>query len=171
MSETIADRMRKMTLEALGNAKSTREQKYENDVRKLFEYIMKDAEAKMEARASKGCFSSNIFEYPIGSYYYVNTDGEVVIIDEFKEIKGVYLQKIYKIVHSELFQRLLREAIANLGDMTVSCWYPGKNGINVITVKWSKLEDEAYKAPKKLNDTARLDDDATLGKPTETKPE
>jgi hypothetical protein len=137
MAETLADRMRAMAIAARGTVKSSREQKYDYEVTKLVEYVMKDAEQKMVERASQGCFTANLLNYLITACFYVKDD-QVIIVDKFEQIEGIYMHRIYKIVHSDLFQRLIKKEIEKFGDMRVSCWYPGRNNINVITLKWNK---------------------------------
>lgn len=167
--KTYADKMRQLALENRVDAETYRMKKQENDMLAFFESeVKKDAKKKIEKRAKQGFMSANILEYPFGSYFYVTSEGKVVRMDKFEERKGVYMHRIFKMVHTDEFQKLLKDFVASLGDMTYSCWFLGKNQDNVITVRWGDVQENAIAEGErhevyldlsqlKLNDTPNND--------------
>lgn len=141
--KSFADKMRQLALESRVDPETFRAKKQESDLITFFESeVVKNAQKKIEGRAKLGCLSANILEYGFSEYFYVTSDKKVVRVEKFEERKGVYLHRIFKIVHSDLFQEKLKAFVDNeLGDMTYSCWFLGKNSTNVITVRWGTVED------------------------------
>ena len=135
--ETFADRMRKMTVNVRGDTKSYKEFKDTKDITTFFEEeVKKHALAAIEKRAVKGHFNANILEYGFLEYFYVTSEGSVVRVPKFEKRSGVYMHRILTVVHSGAFQKMLNEFVGSLGNMRVSCWYPGRDSVNVVTVNW-----------------------------------
>jgi hypothetical protein len=150
--------MRGLTLDARGDSKTYREFKDTADITKFFEeQVKRHAFEKIERRAVKGHFTANIMEYGFYEYFYVKPEGgEIVRVPKFERIPGTFLHRIHTIVTGELFQKLLTEFVATLGDMRVSCWYPGRDLIDVITISWAPPVEKKSDADasKSLEDSA-----------------
>lgn len=157
-SSSFAERMRGLTLDARGDSKTYREFKDTADITKFFEeQVKRHAFEKIERRAVKGHFTANIMEYGFYEYFYVKPEGgEIVRVPKFERIPGTFLHRIHTIVTGELFQKLLTEFVATLGDMRVSCWYPGRDLIDVITISWAPPVEKKSDADasKSLEDSA-----------------
>lgn len=159
MATTIsfADRMRNVTTQARGDFTSYKDFKDAADVKKFFETEVKaQAQDKIERRAISGHFTSNILEYGYYEYFYITHDGEVVRMPKFDRIPGAYLHRVHTIVHGDLFQRLLEEFVTTLG-MRVSCWYPGKDLTNVVTVSWAPPRNANANATEAIEATDAAD--------------
>lgn len=143
--ESFTDRMRKVTISARGDCTSFKEYKDAADVKRFFEVeVAERAMEKIEQRAAKGHFTSNILEYGFYEYFYVTHDGEVVRMTKFEKIPGAYLHRIHKVVHDAPFRKILADFVNTLGDMRTSCWYPGRDDlINVVTVSWAPAGTDA----------------------------
>lgn len=162
--ETFADRMRKLTVTARGDSTTFRDFKDAADIKTFFEKeVSSGAMDKMEKRAVKGYFNANIMEYDFLEYFYVTTDGEVKRTPTFEKLPGVFMHRIHKVVHDDAFQDMLKKFVTETmgGDMRVSCWYPGRNRINVVTVNWGSPQTKQptyvkakrdQPAPEKPND-------------------
>lgn len=186
--ETVAEKVRRMALEAREKMSQgeTNEDwkaaKNESDIKLFFkEEVKKGAMEKIEKRAIIGANNANVLEYKFDEYFYVK-EGKVVRVIGFEnKEKGIYLHKIYKVMQTDLFQKLLQEYVNELGDMCFSCWAPSKN-LNVIEFywgptknhKWEEEDDEeedptepATPIPKEKEDPKSFK--AALKKPAEKK--
>jgi len=138
--ETLADQMRKLSIEArekrseVSTDENWKETKNTNDITLFFKtQVVEGAIQKIKARA--GANNANILEYKFDEYFYVK-DNKVIRVEGFDNHKpGMYLHKIYKVVKSDLFQRMLYDYVSTLGKMGYECWAPSKN-LNVIEVFW-----------------------------------
>ena len=148
--ETVTEKVRRMALEAREklsqgeNSEAWKAAKNESDIKLFFkEEVRKGAMEKIEKRAIIGANNANVLEYKFDEYFYVK-DGKVkrVIGFEGKE-KGMYLHKIYKVMQTDLFQKLLQEYVNELGDMCFSCWAPSKN-LNVIEFYWGPTKNHKW---------------------------
>lgn len=175
---TLAERMRKMTTDVRGNFKTYREYKDSADITAFFEEeVKKGAISKIEKRASRGHFTSNVLEYGYKEYFYVTSDGRVIRVPKFERIPGAYLHSIYNTVHGETFQKMLNDFVTDELGMKVSCWYPGKDAINVITVNWGLPQQSDEEDNKSTNSEEKEQEQPkeeakpkkTRGRPKKTK--
>lgn len=149
-TETFAERMRKLANEARSGKKDNqeewRQQKTEADYLKFFNSIKTDAMQKIEKRAKLGANSANLLEYSYDEHFYVSKNGGTIVhCPEFQQKPGLYLHKIFKVVHSDYFKAQLKEFMATeeMSGMRHDCWSPSKN-LNVIEVYWGPTRSHKW---------------------------
>lgn len=155
---TVADKVRKMALEAREKRsqgepnEDWKAAKNESDIKLFFkEEVKKGAMQKIEKRAIIGANNANVLEYKFDEYFYVK-DGKVIRVIGFEnKEKGIYLHKIYKVMQTDLFQKLLQEFVDDLGDMCFSCWAPSKN-LNVIELYWGPTKNHKWEEEEEEDD-------------------
>lgn len=136
---TFAERMRAKTNEVRGGNQTYREYKNAADITAFFEkHVVLGATDKIQQRAEQGHFTANILEYGYTEYFYVDAENNIIRMPKWQLIQGMYMHRIYTVVHGDQFQKLLSDFSKSLGDMRVSCWRPGSDATNVVTMDWSK---------------------------------
>lgn len=167
--ETVTEKVRRIALEAREklsqgeNNEAWKAAKNESDINLFFkEEVRKGAMEKIEKRAIIGANNANVLEYKFDEYFYVK-DGKVIRVIGFEnKEKGMYLHKIYKVMQTDLFQKLLQEFVNELGDMCYSCWAPSKN-LNVIEFYWGPTKNHKWEE----NDDDYEDEEEEEEKPKE----
>jgi len=128
------------------NFEEWKAKKTESDIKKFYETkVQPGIEEKIEKRADKGLFSVNLMEYNYKEYFYVSKTDELVMLPEYTEIKGNYMHRVYAVVNSETFKKMLKADLDTLGDIRIACWAPKKD-LNVVEVYWGNTKYHNYDA-------------------------
>jgi len=153
-SMTFAEKMRQNSLAASRKEENTtapeaetikkvddswKEKKRFDAITQLFETkVVHNAMHTIEARSNKGFFSTNLFTYHFGDYFYINDkDGCIISIDDFTP-NGKFLYRTHKMVMDPHFQELISNFSKGLG-IKFCCRRAGKT-LNVVEVFWGNTQ-------------------------------
>ena len=151
---SLADTLRMKSSEVRTQSNKGSYEKKKQDITKFFEYMKRDAVAKMESRAEKGYNSSNILEYTYAEYFFIDENDEVVRTPKYSKPTNEdgKAYRIFEAIRTTEFKELLNEYQTELGEgMEIAMWWPGGN-INVIEAIWGPTKYHRKTNARPIND-------------------
>jgi hypothetical protein len=145
----FADRMRQI---AQTKCKGKKLDEVTNVAQQFFEKeVLTTAMAKIQQRAADGFYTANVLEYNYDEYFRFDDGGNVVRVENFKARNGVFVHRIFNVVHSDEFQELMKAFVGSLGDIEFWCGWTKRDKLNVVSVDW---------LPKETRDERKLTRDS-----------
>lgn len=136
----FADRMRQIA-QTKGKGKGKKQDEVTNVAQQFFEKeVLTTAMAKIQQRAADGFYTANVLEYNYDEYFRFDDGGNVVRVENFKARNGVFVHRIFNVVHSDEFQELMKVFVGSLGDIEFWCGWTKRDKLNVVSVDWLPKE-------------------------------
>jgi len=105
-------------------------------------FIKNPSHDKIEKRAEEGYTTAVIFEYTQKDYFYVDYTGKVCLTDRFDSAKKVHYYKIYNVMRSQEFIKIMNNYFVNKLGIFHDYYNLNTNGVIYIEVCWADPKKE-----------------------------